>query len=99
MDKIDYEIFMGTKLFRRTGGKKNRKEQVRNMRRFADWVKQAHPETKSLGQVGRKQVAHFWRAHADKSESYKRNLYYAIRYIWKEILHRTGNPPHFEKVK
>ncbi|MEZ8826858.1 hypothetical protein AB6E04_21105 [Vibrio amylolyticus] len=99
MDRITKEIYNGTSLYRRTGGKKSRKEQVMNMHRFAKWLKQAHPEVKSLGQLGRRQVCNFWRSHAEKSESYKRSLYYSIRYIWKEILHRSSEPPHFEKIK
>lgn len=94
MDKLSIELRNGTNLYLRTGGKKNRREQVRNMERFVSWLKSNHPEVKSLGQLGRKHVAHFWRDNAARSESYKRNYYYAIRYVWREILHRASEPPH-----
>lgn len=98
MDRLSIELKNGTNLYKRTGGKKNRREQVRNMERFVSWLKVNHPEIKSLGQLGRKHVAHFWRDNEERSESYKRNYFYSINFIWKEILHRASKPPHFDST-
>ncbi|CAK1869464.1 hypothetical protein [Vibrio sp. 1CM24A] len=98
MDRLSIEVIKGTNLYLRTGGKKNRQEQVKNMERFVAWIKTHHPEVTSLGQLGRKHIAHFWRYNASCSKTYKRNYFYAIRYIWQQILHRNSEPPHYNKM-
>lgn len=97
MDRLSIELKNGTNLYARTGGKQNRKEQIKNMGRFVAWLKINHPEVRSLGQLGRAHIAHFWRDNREKSEGYKRNQFYAINYIWKEILHRNNRPPHYNR--
>lgn len=99
MTKMEIELKQALHLYLRSGGKKNRKNQAEKMRAFCKDIRKQNPQINSLGQIGRKQVCTFWRRKENIAASTKLAYFYAIRHIWKEILKRSSEPPHFELKK
>ncbi|CDT97081.1 conserved hypothetical protein [Vibrio coralliirubri] len=98
MTRMEYEINRAIHLYLRTGGKKNRKNQAEKMSSFCRYVQRHNPAIKSIGQIGRKQVAEFWRSKSELAPSTKTAYYYAICYIWNQVLGRRSTPPHYNMV-
>lgn len=90
---MEHELNRELHLYLRTGGKKNRRNQAEKMKYFCKDVQKNNPQIKSLGQIGRRQVSEFWIRHNHLSASTQMAYYYAVRYIWNEILDRLSNPP------
>ncbi len=95
MTRMEYELNRAIHLYLRTGGKKNRKNQAEKMKSFCRDIQKHNPQTRSLAQIGRSQVCDFWRRKADLAPSTKAAYYYAICYIWEQVLGRKSAPPHF----
>lgn len=95
---MEHELNRELHLYLRTGGKKNHRNQAEKMKCFCRDIQKQNSKIKSLGQIGRKQVSEFWRRKEGLALTTKTAYYYAICYIWCDILGRPSKPPHYNEV-
>ena len=96
MTRIEYELNRTIHLYLRTGGaKRTVKNQAEKMSSFCRHVQTHNPAIKSIGQIGRKLMAELWRKKSELAPSTKTAYYYAICYIWIQVLGRRSTPPHY----
>lgn len=102
MTKIEHQLYRQLHLYRRSGGKKNRKNQARKMMLLIGDIEKAEirrgtPIT-DLRQLGKKHMFGFWKRNERLSQTARRDYYYAACYVWREILGRPTNPPHSDSA-
>ena len=75
----------------RHGGKRNRRQQVRRLLAFLNWVESRERLT-GLDQLGKRQIVNFWKAHRSLSQRTQYGYWLALRELWR-WLERSGEPP------
>lgn len=90
MGKLIDEVHLLTFGWITKGGKMGRREQVLIMLNFASDVEKFG--TKSMGQVGQKQVIQYWKANRHLSDATLLSRWYAIRQLWI-LAEKAGEPP------
>ena len=90
--KIEQELYHALNLYQRAGGKKHRANQAHHMRRILTDIIQ-HEGITSIYQLGRKHISSYWRRNQHHSELTKRDEFYALNYVWRNILGRQNPPP------
>ncbi len=80
--------------FVRRGGKRNRRQQQRRMLTFADHA--AVGGTKTLANLGEKQVVNYWKDHEYLSDKTLYNHWCALCALW-DLAGKPGKPPRPKK--
>ncbi|GAB6051156.1 hypothetical protein JCM16106_20120 [Hydrogenophilus islandicus] len=84
------EVERLTRGYVRKGGKDNRRQQRARMLAFAEAC--ARMGANSLGQVGKRHVVAYWKAHRDLAPATLYAHWLAIRELWR-LAGKAGDPP------
>jgi len=86
------EIDQLASVYRRHGGKDNRRQQIQRLKISVRWIRGQYPAIRCLHQIGKKQVVAFWKAHRDMAGGTSRGYWLAFCQLWT-WLDRPGMPP------
>ena len=91
------EIEVLSSVYKRHGGKKNRRNQVAKIRKVFEYAKIEH-QIKSVHQLGSKQIVSFYKANEKLSEKTMYAYWLALKelYNW---LNRSGEPPKPKEIQ
>lgn len=85
------EIEVLSRRYKAHGGKKNRKQQVKKIRRVYEFAKNKF-KTRSVYELGWKQIVDFYRANQHLSERTLYAYWLALKQLYK-WMERQGEPP------
>lgn len=93
--KLQSELRSATRAFVRSGGKTNRRMQLKRMESFVKHCREMGAT--SLGHVGKRHVMSFYEKHEHLAPSTLLNHYYAIRLLMRLSLLPDPMPPPARK--
>ncbi|QCU89777.1 hypothetical protein [Thiomicrorhabdus sediminis] len=85
------EIEILSKRYKSHGGKKNRRQQVKKIRRVFEFAKANH-KTRSVYELGRKQIIDFYRHNRDLSDKTLYAYWLALKQLY-QFMGRLEEPP------